>query len=145
MKKRNIIIVIVAIILSTVAELTNTTHILYISIFVIITVSYLLLVLTRIYLAISKIYYSNKYYRKLVKTTEKIKQYEDEKYKTYFMLSGKELEERIKLYDEYLDEGNDLIKSILDYLKDKKKYLSKNKYEHVLELVNNEIRETSRG
>lgn len=138
MKKRNNIIVIVAIILSTVAELTNTAHIL-------ITVSCLILVLTYICLAISKIYYSNKYYRKLVKTIEKIKQFEDERYKTYFMLSGRELEERIKIYDECLDESNDWIKFILDYLKDKKKYLSKKKYEHVLELLNNEIRETSRG
>lgn len=97
-------------------------------------------------ITVGDIWYANNYYKKLLTSIDIIRQYEKARYKTYFTLSGKELEKSIEKYDKILDDMYQYAESIIEFLlKYEKKYLSKNQYKYVLELKNNGVRGTGRG
>ena len=97
-------------------------------------------------ITVGDIWYTKKYYKKLLRSIGNIRQFERVRYNTYFTLSGKELEKRIEEYDEYLDKLYQYAESIIDFLLEyEKKYLSKEQYKYVLELKNNGVRGIGRG
>lgn len=137
MEKRKLINLVISSILTIIAIATHTIKFFIIGILLLVVIVDVLARLLHVQLA-------NKYYKYLLANTAYIKQVEHERYKTYFMLSGKELEEKICQYDKHLLRCYDYSKSLIDFLKDFNKYLSKEKYDNVLEIAKAEIRETGR-
>lgn len=138
MKKRNVIIFAISLVLTAVSMATNT---LFLTLFVFLVV----FVCLKLALTILEIKLANKYYKDLLENIKYIDFFEHERYCAYFTFAGKELEETISDYDMYLQDCYNLSELLLDYLKDLSKYLSKEKYNKVLEIKKNGIRKTSRA
>lgn len=114
--------------------ISKTTHILIITMFLL----YCILSLT---LFIINLLLSKKYYNDLVKHVEYIKSIEHIRYKEYFSYRGKELEDRIKKYNEILISAYKLSNIYINFLKDNRKFLSKDQYNNVLEIAKKDFRE----
>lgn len=142
MKKRNLAI---SLVLTIIAFATNTVKFFIIGIFALIAITYVVDGLLNVCYHFRYKRLANKYYKELLKNTEYIKQVKQARYKTYFMLTGKELEKEIYKYDEHLLKCYEYSKSCINFLKkDVSKYLSKEKYRKVLEIEESEVRETGR-
>lgn len=155
MKKRNIIIfafavaiteIIVSTIISNILKIPEEIVLIGILIFMlfILCLRILLPEMYNKYLEMYNKYLVHKFYKDLIENEKKIKILEHEKYKTYFVLDSSEREEKIKQYDEMLEEAYKRTKIEIQILKEYKEYLSKKKYTNVIE-IEEQIRKTSRA
>lgn len=151
MKKRNIItyaitITIFAIVIIVSTIITNILKIpeeMYLVVWVILVliILYLIFLLLKMY----NKYLVHKLYKNLIENEKIIKTIENEKHKTYFVLdSRKEIEDKIRQYDEMLEVAYNTRKIGIQALKDFKEFLSKKKYANVIE-IEEQIRKTSRA
>lgn len=151
MKKRNIIIFAVTITIFAIVIIVSTiiTNILKIPEEEMYLVVWGILVIIMLYLIFLLLKLYNKYrvhklYKTLIENEKKIKTIEDEKHKTYFVLdSRKEIEDKIRQYDEMLEVAYNTSNICIQSLKDFKEFLSKKKYANVIE-IEEQIRKTSR-
>ncbi len=138
MKKR-IFYTLLTIILTFFFIITNTYVIFMIEIAFIYSISYIVYILFRFFHS----FLINKYYKDLIKTMKDIEKIKNLRYKSYFLFSGVELEEKMQFWNECLITNYDYLKVLIEFLKDNFIYLSLEKYYNVLE-IEKEVRNTSR-
>lgn len=141
-KRMNINLLILSIALTIIGIATNTVHIITIGMFGIVGLMLAFLVILYLVLIMCELYFSNKFYNDLLDTLQYIKNTKKARYNAYFSYTGEELKQMIEAYDNLLESYYSDYDICVNFLKDKRKFLSKSKYEHVLVLANNNIRET---
>ena len=133
MKKRKIITLIIFIMLIIIGIATKTLHI------IIFSIIGLYLLFISIKFLVVKICY-----KRLLDNTKCIKQIEEFRYKSYFNFTGEQLEDTIEKCDELLIAYHESSNAIIIFLLFEEQYLSKQELNNLLEIAENEIRETSR-
>ncbi len=143
-KRMNISLLILSVALTIIGIATNTVHIITIGMFRIVGLMLAFLVILYLVLIMCELYFSNKFYNDLLDTLQHIKNTKKARYKAYFSYTGEELKKMLEWYDSLLESYYSDYDLFVNFLKDKRKFLSKSTYEHVLELASNEIRGTGR-
>ena len=142
MEKRKIIsLLILSIALSVIGIATNTVHIIILALLGIIGVLSVLCIISYLVMIFITILATNFIYKNLLNNLQYIKQIYKAKYKAHFTYDGEDLKKNLYLYDKLLASHYSDNEYYINFLIEHKKYLSKNKYEYVLKLANNEIRE----